>query len=144
MLKFVSKYPVYYPHDYQKKNYIQSATDQEVRGCVMGFFSSGESFHDMYGVGISVFPPPFTMLCFVLGEGPISAFIYVVHRNSSTPDTATRGGKERQVFKCRVYYPHILISNIINLKLIRIPVQIQFFSLEILYYMLLVSFIKRK
>ena len=73
------------------------STNQEVLGSVPGsafkYFSSGELFHDMYGLDVSVVQFPLSMFCPVLSskdipelcEGSIivSLFLYVVHRRNS-------------------------------------------------------------
>ena len=89
-----------------------------VLGWVVGFFASWELFHGIYGLVVSAFHCRFSMLCLVLfseevpalcwpqvrGGSPVmSLFIYVVHGNSSTPDTGGSGIKVKLKNKNKIF-----------------------------------------
>ena len=46
---------------------VKSSTDQEVPGLILvsavGFFASGDLFHGVYGLAVSVFQDPLPILC---------------------------------------------------------------------------------
>ena len=85
-------------------------TDQEVpcwiSGSAVKFLHSDELFHGLYKLVVSVFYCPLSMFCPVVysentpapcrqqvrgGPPVVSLFKYVVHRNSSKPDSAISG-----------------------------------------------------